>query len=158
MYNIYFDKKVLTIPDSSTFEKTCNEYTQINAGGGLVENENGEYLMIFRNGFWDLPKGKQEEGEDISLTALREVEEECGIGNLQLGELICITHHTYQMNGLNMLKHTYWYKMHYCGKHTLKPQTEENIQEAKWVKKEDVPQYLENTYPSIKEVFDSVIQ
>ncbi len=156
MYNIYFDKKVLTIPDSAAFEQTCSQYTQINAGGGLVENENGEYLLIFRNGFWDLPKGKQEEGEEISITALREVEEECGIGGLQLGELICITHHTYQMNGLSMLKHTYWYKMNYSGNQDLKPQTEENIQEVKWVKKEELAPYLENTYPSIKEVFENV--
>ncbi len=155
MYNIYFDKKVLTFPDKASFEEVCSKYTQINAGGGLVENANGEYLLIFRNGLWDLPKGKQEEGEDIALTAVREVEEECGIGNLQLQELICITRHTYQMNGLSMLKHTYWYKMFYSGNHSLKPQIEENIQEVKWVKKEDVPQYLENTYPSIKEVFAS---
>ncbi len=153
MYNIYFDKKVLNIPDSAAFEQVCAKYTQINAGGGLVENEKGEYLLIFRNGFWDLPKGKQKEGEEISLTALREVEEECGISGLQLGELICITHHTYQMNGLSMLKHTYWYKMRYSGNQVLKPQTEEGIHEVKWVEKEYVPQYLENTYPSIKEVF-----
>ena len=40
-----------------------------------------------------------------------------------------------------------------CEGGTLKPQTEENIQEARWVKKEALAQYIANTYPSIKEVF-----
>jgi len=48
----------------------------INAGGGVVLNEKGEFLVIQRNGVWDLPKGKMEKGEDFETTALREVEEE----------------------------------------------------------------------------------
>ena len=66
----------------STLNSLCSSLTPINAGGGLVQNQAGEYLLIHRNGLWDLPKGKQEEGEDIALTALREVEEECGISGL----------------------------------------------------------------------------
>lgn len=138
----------------TTFRQICSQYSQINAGGGLVENENGEFLLIFRNGMWDLPKGKQEPGEDIRTTALREVEEECGISDLQLKEHICTTRHCYRMRGNFMLKHTYWYRMHYTGTHTPKPQTEENIMEAKWVKREFLPEYISNTYPSIKEVFE----
>lgn len=134
------------------FQKICSQFTQINAAGGVVENNNGEVLLIFRNGLWDLPKGKQEDNEEISTTAVREVEEECGVSGLQLGELICITRHTYRMNGEPILKHTYWYKMN-CEGGTLEPQTEENIQEARWVKKEALAQYIANTYPSIKEVF-----
>ncbi|MBQ1219456.1 MAG: NUDIX domain-containing protein, partial [Bacteroidales bacterium] len=97
------------------FEKICSEFNQINAGGGLVRNLAGEYLLIFRNGKWDLPKGKQEAGEDIKVTAVREVEEECGIDSLELGNLLCVTHHTYRMNGEFMLKHTFWYNMEYKG-------------------------------------------
>ena len=138
----------------STYRKLCSHFTPINAGGGLVQNQAGEYLLIYRNGVWDLPKGKQEEGEDIALTALREVEEECGIGGLEQGELICITHHTYHMNGLHMLKDTYWYEMKYTGNSTLKPQLEEDIQKCEWVPADKLGEYLKDTYPSIKKVFE----
>ena len=146
-------------PDAleETFEKLCAQFTPINAGGGLVQNSAGEYLLILRNGLWDLPKGKQEEGEDISVTALREVEEECGISGLEQGKLLCITHHTYHMNGKFMLKHTYWYAMQYTGSSSaLKPQLEEDIQQCKWVKADELPQYLKDTYPSIRKVFENV--
>lgn len=136
------------------FEKICSEFNQINAGGGLVRNLAGEYLLIFRNGKWDLPKGKQEAGEDIKVTAVREVEEECGIDSLELGNLLCVTHHTYRMNGEFMLKHTFWYNMEYKGDATLKPQTEENIEMCKWVKGEDIAELVKDTYPSIKRVFE----
>ena len=144
-------------PDAlqQTFEKLCAQFTPINAGGGLVQNNAGEYLLIYRNGLWDLPKGKQEEGEDIAVTALREVEEECGIGDLKQGELLCITHHTYHMNGLFMLKHTYWYAMKYTGDcTTVKPQTEEGIQQCRWVTASELPELLKDTYPSIRKVFE----
>ena len=52
------------------------------AGGGKVYNPKNEILFIFRNGKWDLPKGKAEAKETINLTALREVEEETGITGL----------------------------------------------------------------------------
>ena len=119
-----------------------------------MQNQAREYLLICRHGLWDLPKGKQEEGEDIALTALREVEEECGISSLEQGELLCITHHTYHMNGHFMLKHTYWYKMKYTGSQDLKPQLEEDIQRCEWVPAEKLPEYLQNTYPSIRKVFE----
>lgn len=200
MYNIYFDKRILTVCEEKegtrydsnaviyhygensqlsklpnfllnspkinllyvpvsadkleiTFKQICSEYRHINAGGGLVLNKKGEILLIFRNGLWDLPKGKQEPNEDIRNSALREVEEECGITALEIKELICITHHCYHLNGYFMLKHTYWYKMLHTNGDIPKPQLEENIQKCLWVKKEDLPQYLSNTYPSILEVF-----
>ena len=140
----------------TTFQEICSQFTQINAAGGVVENTDGEYLLILRNGLWDLPKGKQEDGEDIATTAVREVEEECGLTGIEQKELICITRHTYHMNGQHMLKHTYWYKMSCTHKCETKPQTEENIQEVRWVKKEALADYLANTYPSIKEVFSKL--
>ena len=53
--------------------------TLIEAAGGLVINRKGEYLFIYRNDKWDLPKGKLEKGERKRQGAVREVEEECGI-------------------------------------------------------------------------------
>ena len=52
---------------------------QIIAAGGLVTNPHGEILWIFRRGFWDLPKGKLDEGETIQTCVIREVQEETGL-------------------------------------------------------------------------------
>ena len=46
-------------------------FTIIKAAGGLVKNEKGEYLFIFRRGSWDLPKGKLDKGETIEQCAVR---------------------------------------------------------------------------------------
>lgn len=137
----------------NTYRKICGEFKEVNAGGGLVSNRRGDYLLISRNGLWDLPKGHQEEGEDISTTALREVQEETGVNQLSLGKLICVTDHCYKRNGIWHLKHTWWYDMLYTDPTDLTPQREEDIAKAAWVAKSSLPPYLRNTFPSIQEVF-----
>ena len=122
------------------------------AAGGLVENEKGEFLLIHRRGKWDLPKGKLEKGESIEACAVREVEEETGLQNLELKELITVTYHTYDEFGKHILKDSHWYRMKVSGKQVLTPQTEEDILEVKWVKKKDLAKYLPETFPSIKDV------
>jgi len=146
---------VSTSNQEATFNQLCKKLTKINAGGGLVTNDEGEVLLIYRNKLWDLPKGKQEKGEEIETTAIREVEEECGIANLKIKEIICKTYHTYiNKQGELTVKSTYWYRMEYHGqdKSTF-PQLDECIEKAIWVKPSDLPQYLCNTYKSILEVF-----
>ncbi|MPM78386.1 hypothetical protein SDC9_125397 [bioreactor metagenome] len=152
--------KKLYVPskqEENTFKQIFTNLTLVQAGGGLVENTKGEFLLIFRNGTWDLPKGKQEPYEDIREAALREVEEECGIHDLELKGLICNTYHTYRMNGKFMIKNTHWYHMIYSGNGSTTPQTEECIEKAIWVKKEKVPKYISDTYPSIREVFSTFL-
>ena len=136
-----------------TYRRICDEFVEVNAGGGLVSNRRGDFLLISRNGMWDLPKGHQDPGEDISVTALREVQEETGIEELELRGLICITDHCYIRNGKWHLKHTWWYDMLYTDPTDLTPQTEEDISKAAWVAKSSLPPFLLNTYPSIIEVF-----
>lgn len=136
-----------------TYRRICAEFKEVNAGGGLVSNRRGDFLLISRNGLWDLPKGHQEEGEDISVTALREVMEETGIDKLALRNLICVTDHCYRRNGQWHLKHTWWYDMLYTDPTDLTPQREEDISKAAWVAKSSLPAFLLNTYPSIIEVF-----
>lgn len=135
------------------YKKICGEFREVNAAGGLVENRRGDYLLIKRDGLWDLPKGHQEAGEDIKVTALREVQEETGVDDLSLGDLICVTDHCHKRNGIWHLKHTWWYRMYYLKPLDLTPQTEEDITKAAWVAKSSLPPFLKNTYPSIKEVF-----
>lgn len=154
MPNVYFERDRIVVDDSQIAE-FCSNFQEIPAGGGLVRNREGKYLLIFRHGIWDLPKGKQEPGENIATCALREVEEETGLHDLRLGELITVTHHTYQVFGQKCLKHTHWYWMDDLSEESLLPQEEEDITLAKWVDKASLPEYLEGSYPSIVEVFVS---
>ena len=144
---------IVTDDVEDTYHKVCAEFLEVNAGGGLVSNRRGDYLLISRNGLWELPKGHQDPGEDISVTALREVQEETGINDLILRELICITDHCYKRDGIWHLKHTWWYDMLYTDPTDLTPQREEDISKAAWVAKSSLPPFLLNTYPSIMEVF-----
>ena len=123
------------------------------AAGGIVFNENKELLAIFRRGHWDLPKGKQDEGEDIETTAIREVEEECGIRPALLHHLID-TFHTYFEAGKWILKRTYWYAKEYKGIEELAPQIEEGITKVEWIPAKQWNVVLENTYGSIQDVLD----
>ena len=136
-----------------TYRRICGEFREVNAAGGLVSNRRGDFLLISRNGLWDLPKGHQEAGEDIETTALREVQEETGVEELELRRLICVTDHCYLRDGVWHLKHTWWYDMLYTNPVDLTPQREEDISKAAWVAKSSLPPYLKNTYPSILEVF-----
>lgn len=131
-------------------------FIPVTAAGGLVENDKGEFLLIHRRGKWDLPKGKLEKGESIEACALREVEEETGLQNIELKNLLTITYHTYDEYGKHILKDSHWYRMKVSGTQALVPQTEEDILEVKWVKKKDLAKYLPDSYPSIRDVLAMV--
>ena len=137
----------------TTYKEFCSQFKEVNAAGGLVSNRRGDVLLIRRNDLWDLPKGHQEADEDISVTALREVQEETGVERLKLRDLICVTDHCYRRNEIWHLKHTWWYDMLYTDPVDLTPQREEDITKAAWVARSSLSPYLKNTYPSIMEVF-----
>lgn len=136
-----------------TYRRICGEFKEVTAAGGLVSNRRGDFLLISRSGLWDLPKGHQEQGEDIEVCAVREVQEETGVDQLVIRRLICITDHVYFRDNLWHLKHTWWYDMLYTDPTNLTPQREEDISKAAWVAKSSLPPFLKNTYPSIVEVF-----
>ena len=127
---------------------------KIIAAGGIVENEEKQILMIFRRGKWDLPKGKLDEGETIEECAVREVEEETGLRSVHQGELIEVTHHTYIEKGNEIEKETYWYAMKVEGDQKLVAQSEEDIEEVRWVKETELPTYLNNSYTNIVEIIE----
>ena len=131
--------------------------TQIIAAGGLVTNPNGQILWIFRRGFWDLPKGKLDEGETIQTCAVREVQEETGLVNLQLHELLKFTQHTYFDTYLQqeVLKRTYWFHMSIPVEQTGQPQISEDIEKIEWQLLETAKHCLSNTYPTILEVIEA---
>ncbi|WP_316768099.1 NUDIX hydrolase [Pedobacter frigiditerrae] len=134
------------------FETIKKKLTIIKAAGGLVENAKGEFLFIFRNKKWDLPKGKVEKNEKVKVAAVREVEEECGVKIEKRQERLCKTYHIYELNGKVILKRTSWYKMFVKGKPKLIPQTEEGITTASWVGPDGIKAKMNNTYPLILDV------
>lgn len=136
----------------------------VEAAGGVVFNPEGKILLIFRRGLWDLPKGKIEPNETIMQAALREVQEETGIKKLQLLNPILLhstlqttTFHCFSRSNKRILKPSHWYEMYstYTGK--LVPQLEEDIEEVRWVKKDKLHKYLNETYGSIRDVLLSVV-
>lgn len=130
-------------------------FSYIEAAGGLVVNPRGELLMIYRNRHWDLPKGKMEAGESPAQTAVREVEEECGVKGLTIVRPLISTYHIFYLNKNDCMKCTYWFEM--TSKDTAKPtpQKEEGIQEAKWMSKEEVKKAMSKVYDSLQEVLRS---
>lgn len=145
--------KVYIPGDEEVYHSLCAEFKEVNAAGGLVSNRRGDYLLIKRWERWDLPKGHQDPGEDISVTAMREVQEETGLGDLVLGGLICVTDHCYIRDGIWHLKHTWWYDMRYNEPVDFVPQREEDITVAAWVARSSLPPFLKSSFPSIVEVF-----
>ena len=130
----------------------CNSFKEnfkvIEASGGIVNNESGQILFIFRNEKWDLPKGKIELDESREEAGLREVEEECGFKEIKLLDYFDTTYHIYSENNEEILKVSFWYRM-YSNDLQLAPQTEEGITDLMWVSRADVSKQLDNTYPNI---------
>jgi 8-oxo-dGTP pyrophosphatase MutT (NUDIX family) len=129
------------------------------AAGGVVKNSKSELLLIFRHERWDLPKGKIEKGEPVDHAAIREVQEECGIIEIEIVKELPVTHHTYLLNDKHIIKKTSWFEMRYTGPDgKLIPQLEESITDVRWMDIGAVRKAMENTYPLIREVLGSYLQ
>ena len=133
-----------------------NYFKHIKAAGGIVRNPQDDILFIFRLGKWDLPKGKMEEGESKEESAIREIEEECSITNLQLKRFLMPTFHIYYLREY-VIKETFWFEVFYDGVELPLPQTEEGIETVEWKKESEIPQLLENSYPNIKLLMDNYL-
>jgi len=108
--------------------------------------------VIYRRDFWDLPKGKIDKGEGTEAAALREVEEETGLKNLELGDFLTETYHTYRSKkNKRILKRTYWYQMH-STQEELIPQAEEDIEQALWIPPQEFLDHNKPVYENILEV------
>ncbi|WP_454047005.1 NUDIX hydrolase [Chryseobacterium sp. Marseille-Q8038] len=132
----------------------------IEAAGGLVNNPEGKILFIKRLGKWDLPKGKMEKGESREESAVREIEEETGLSDVELVKFINTTYHIYvERNGEKILKCTHWFEMNFDGEDTSTPQIEEGITEVAWkttseIENEVFPSTFKNIKLIVKEFWD----
>ena len=137
------------------WKQFCENYKMIHASGGVVLNNN-KLLMIYRNGFWDLPKGKMEINESELDCAVREVEEECGVDRLSVIKFLKYTYHTYVEYGQPILKKTSWYLMSSDFKKKLTPQKSEGISKVIWVSKNEIPSKLYNSFENIKDLLNNI--
>ncbi len=136
---------------NALLEQVESHFTVLVAAGGLITNEAGDILLMFRRGKWDLPKGKQDDGETLEACALREVQEETGLQNVTRAP-----HYRnpppLQLQRQNILKHSYWYRMHFTGTELTIPQIEEDIMDIQWIKPEHIARYMPYSYQNIVDV------
>jgi 8-oxo-dGTP pyrophosphatase MutT (NUDIX family) len=144
---------VLHESDTQLLDFVKSFFTIIEAAGGVVRRKDGKILAIFRRGKWDLPKGKVEKGEFYQQTALREVQEECGLTQLDVVRKLFDTYHVYHENDKAILKRTIWYEMKLIADEQPVPQVEEDITEIKWFDNQNISEVMKNTYESIKDIF-----
>lgn len=133
-----------------------DQYKWIEAAGGLVFNPDGKALLFYRRGFWDLPKGKIDPGETVEAAAVREVNEETGLNEVAISDVLQPTYHTYrEKNKVRVLKKTFWFVME-APKQPLHLQAEEDIERAEWcsLTPENIPQPV---YPSILDVINDFL-
>lgn len=143
---------VLSSEPDEVFTAFAAEFVAVEAAGGIVVNGRGEWLMIHRNGRWDLPKGHWEPGETLEECAVREVAEETGVAGARVVRPLCATQHSYQLRGRWELKRTHWYAMSIDGEVPTMPQREEGIDRVQWCAPEEVRQHLAETFPTIRRV------
>lgn len=137
----------------SFWEDFKDQFKSVDAAGGLVQNEKEEYLMIYNRNRWTLPKGHVEWQEPIEEAAVREVLEETGLKEVELKEQMPETFHTFKKKKKWILKTTFWYKMYASSDQELTPETAEDIEDVKWMSKEEWMNVANKSYPLTRDLF-----
>jgi ADP-ribose pyrophosphatase YjhB (NUDIX family) len=134
------------------------KFTPVRAAGGLVKHDDDKALMIFRRGKWDLPKGKLNKNESIEDCAIREVEEETGLVNVEIKSPLMVTYHTYHEGTKYVLKESHWFTMYVSGEQQLIPQIEEDVLDIKWIDQKDIRSYVSKGFPLILDIMEAAKQ
>lgn len=149
-----YNKAAVVTPDpGAAFGAFAAEFALIEAAGGVVVNDCGQWLMIRRNGRWDLPKGHLEAGESLAACAEREIAEETGIA-ARVERPLCETLHAYWFTKTARweLKRTHWFRLRPAGAGTPAPQTEEGIERVSWCAPAEREEHLRDAFPTIRRV------
>ncbi len=142
----------------------CFDY--IPAAGGVVRFNESAWLFIYRNGKWDLPKGKLEKKDKdpkgfvftVMNAALREVREETGLKTLKVINRLPGTWHIFTHKRKVFLKHTYWFLLEGSRYEQLVPQSSEGIDDARWIEADRLSFVLDNTYHSLKDLLRPLVR
>lgn len=99
---------------------------------------------------WVLPKGLVEEGEKLEETAVREVEEECGIKTRVLAKIPEPEKYIYTMNGVKIFKMVSYFLMEYVSGDIKNHDFE--MEEIEWLPFDEARERL--NFHGAKEVLD----
>ena len=146
---------VVSADPDAAFRSFAADFTQIEAAGGVVVNDRGEWLMMRRNGCWDLPKGHLECGERIEACAAREIAEETSVRAEPVRPL-CRTWHAYYFPKTERweLKRTHWYELRAVACGDLVPQTEEGIETVVWCTPAEAMAHAAGGFPTVRAVLE----
>ena len=133
-----------------------NVFRQAPAAGGVVVIDN-QFVAIERNSIPDLPKGHIEKGETPEVAAVREVEEETGITDLEIIKELPATWHCYLLDNQWTIKKTSWYLMRTKSGMKNIPQIEEGISKVYLIDKEHVKDFQEKTFASLRTLVPSIL-
>jgi ADP-ribose pyrophosphatase YjhB (NUDIX family) len=97
-------------------------------------------------------------GELASVGALREVTEETGVKNLKIIHSLPGSWHMYSFANEWVVKKTHWYLMRSNFEGVLKPQSEERILAAIWIPQYTLPEYMGQSYGTLRDVVDYILQ
>jgi hypothetical protein len=131
-------------------------FRQAPAAGGVVVIDN-QFVAIERHGIPDLPKGHIEKGETPEVAAVREVEEETGIKDLEIIKELPSTWHCYLLDNQWTIKKTSWYLMRTKSGMKNEPQTEEGISKVYLVDKDAIKSFEEKTFASLKTLVPEIL-
>lgn len=148
---------VVSADPEATFRAFASQFAWVEAAGGVVVDGAGRWLLIHRNGRWDLPKGHLEAGESIETCAAREVEEETGVRG-EVVRPLCRTLHAYWFpkTGRWELKQTHWFELRATGPSALQPQTEEGIERVVWCTPAEAAAHVREAFPTIRRVAEAM--
>lgn len=155
------EKKLLVVAEDAKecLERFCAQMPIVRAAGGIVENDGGDVLFMTRKGWRDLPKGHIDEGESSQEAAIREVMEETGLQDVFIVAPLHTTYHFHNAYGRWEIKQTDWYLMHAPGENpALYPECEENITAVEWLRGRRLWQAVEESYSTIKELFEAYLK
>jgi len=106
------------------------------AGGVVIRDIDGvPHVLVIRDPYkkWGLPKGHTEEGETLEETALREVAEETGLTQLELGPELITIDWTFRGNVGRIHKFATFFLM-FSSEGDPVPEAGEGITATKWVR------------------------
>ena len=143
-----------SIPSGSTMASTKREFS---AGGAVYKKDGAKFLWLVcqHSGYhkWVLPKGLIDEGEKAEATAVREVEEECGIKTKIIVKIPDPEKYIYTMNGVKIFKLVQYFLMEYVSGETSDHDWE--MQEVEWLDESEVEKRL--TFKSDKIAFKQAL-
>ena len=121
-----------------------NSKQELSAGGVVYKKEDGQILWLVckHSGYhkWVLPKGLVEEGEGLEETAVREVEEECGIKTKVVAKIPEPEKYIYTMNNVKIFKMVNYFLMEYVSGDIVNHDFE--MEEVGWFKFEEAAEKL----------------